>query len=113
MIGRNDNHRRKFGGFVQWFDILFIMVLCFLTLLSTMLMRGKVLVGAGSTQGLDYSFGWLSFLLVFLFLAGYLIYMIIHSERELKEMVNHVYREKNDEQIITSDKESKGEKEVH
>ena len=37
--------------------VLFIMALCFLTLLSTMLLRGKVLVGEGEASNLDYSFG--------------------------------------------------------
>jgi Na+/H+ antiporter NhaC len=112
MTGQPDVHRKKCSLFVQWFDILFIMVLCFLTLLSTMLMRGKVLVGSGTTEGLDYSFGWLSFALVLLFLIAYLIYMIMHSERELREMINHVYSGKTDCENIIDNEQSGIEKET-
>jgi Na+/H+ antiporter NhaC len=82
---------RKIHFFIQWFDILFIMALCFLTLLTTMLMRGKVLVGNGSSAGLDYTFGFGSCTLVVLLFVVYLRYMLTHSEGELKDMVRHVY----------------------
>jgi hypothetical protein len=79
---------------VQIFDILFIMVLCFVTLWATMKLRGKVLVGSGEGQGgLDYAFHPWSFGLVVLIFLVYLGFMLRHSERELKEMVEHVYGE--------------------
>ena len=86
-----DAPRKRFHRFVQWFDALFMMVLCFVTLLATMLLRGKVLVGEGATSGLDYSFGYTSCILVLLLFGVYIVYMLVHSERELKDMVNHVY----------------------
>jgi hypothetical protein len=76
---------------VQWFDIMFVMVLCFLTLLATMLLRGKVLAGEGDSQGLDYTFSAATFALVAGGLAVYMWYTLTHSQRELKDMVNHVY----------------------
>ena len=79
---------------VHWFDVLFIMALCFLTLLSTMLLRGKVLVGTGEASNLDYSIGAVSCIGLALVFIAYFRYMLVHSERELKEMVNHVYGEK-------------------
>jgi hypothetical protein len=85
---------RKASVFVQWFDVLFIMVLCFLTLMSTMLLRGKVLVGSGSSNGLDYSFSAVTFSIVAVFGVIYLWYLLTHSNRELQDMVDHVYRER-------------------
>lgn len=79
---------------VHWFDVLFIMALCFLTLLTTMLLRGKVIVGDGGPSKLDYTFGIGSCALVALVFAAYFWYMLTHSDRELKEMVDHVYGEK-------------------
>jgi hypothetical protein len=72
------------------------MALCFLTLLTTMLLRGKVLVGDGAASGLDYSVGLGSCVLVILTFGVYVWYMLSHSERELKDMVNHVYGPKPD-----------------
>jgi hypothetical protein len=82
---------RKAGPFVQWFDVLFIMVLCFVTLMTTMLLRGKVLVGSGESSGLDYSFKPVAFFAVAIFGAIYLRYLLVHSDRELKDMIDHVY----------------------
>ena len=91
-----DAPRQRFHRFVQWFDTLFMMGLCFVTLLATMLLRGKVLVGEGAGSGLDYSFGFGSCILVLLLFGVYIVYMLVHSERELKDMVNHVYGPKPD-----------------
>ena len=82
---------KRFRAFVQWFDTLFIMALCFVTLLVTMLLRGKVLVGNGAASVLDYSVGIGSCMLVLVTFAVYVCYMLRHSERELRDMVNHVY----------------------
>jgi ABC-type sulfate transport system permease component len=81
---------------IQWFDTLFIMALCFLTLLSTILLRGPVLSGEGSDTAVDYSFGIGSCALVVVMFGVYVWYMLTRSERELKEMVNHVYGPKPD-----------------
>jgi len=86
------NASRKPNFFVQVFDVCFIMALCFATLLATMLLRGKVLVGdADSVQGLDLSFRWASFLVIAAIFGFYIWYMLRHSERELKDIVKHVY----------------------
>ena len=78
---------------VQCFDVCFIMALCFATLLATMLLRGKVLVGDGSTQGVDLSFRWSSFLVIAGVFVCYIWYMLRHSERELRDIIKHVYNE--------------------
>ena len=77
--------------FMEIFDVLFIMVLCFATLLSTMLARGKVLVGSGSGGGMAYNFSAWTFLLTFLGLAAYLAFVIPQSNRELGEIVESLY----------------------
>ena len=54
-------------------------------------MTNKVLAGEGSSGGLDYTFSLGTFMLMAGGLAVYIGYTLIHSERELKDMVNHVY----------------------
>jgi len=88
--------RSKFNVLVELFDILFVMLLCFATLLATMLMRGKVIVGSGSGGGLSYNFNIASFTFTALFLLVYLFYIIRHSGKELKSFYSiHYDRKKN------------------
>lgn len=77
--------------FMEVFDVLFIMILCFATLLTTMLMRGKVLVGSGSGGGMTYTFSAATFLLTFLGMGTYLAIVIPQSNRELGEIVEGLY----------------------
>jgi Na+/H+ antiporter NhaC len=104
--------KRKSSLLVQWFDVVFIMALCFVTLLATMLVRGKVLVGSGTSNGLDYSFSLITFAVVVAIFVAYIWYLLSHSDRELKEMVKHVYdehegdEESGDETAQTKSKES-------
>ncbi len=86
--------------FMEIFDVLFIMILCFATLLSTMLMRGKVLVGSGSGGGMVYAFSIGTFLLTFLGLGVYLAVVIPRSDRELGEIVEMHYGGKEEEPVI-------------
>ncbi|MFA5863325.1 MAG: hypothetical protein WC975_01410 [Phycisphaerae bacterium] len=104
MIKSEKKQEKETHALVQWFDVLFVMVLCFVTLLGTMLLRGKVLVGSGSGQGLDYSFSLPMFLIVGVVFALYLSYMLSHSDRELKEMVDHVYG--TEEKTVEDEKEA-------
>ncbi|HBW37636.1 hypothetical protein [Desulfosporosinus sp. BICA1-9] len=78
---------------MEVFDVMFIMVLCFVILLSTMLMRGKVLVGSGSTGGMDYSFNLPIFLMLVSALGIYLFYVFSSSNKELKAMISYLYKE--------------------
>jgi len=80
--------------FTEVIDVIFIMALCFTTLLSTMLMRGKVLIGQGEAGGLNYAFDLLTFSITFGALAGYSLYIIQKSNRELGQMVVQVYGDK-------------------
>jgi len=86
MSGKTGKNR-----FMEIFDVLFIMLLCFATLLSTMLTRGKVLVGSGSGGGMAYTFSAWTFLLTFLGLGVYLAFVVPQSNRELGEIVESLY----------------------
>ena len=83
--------KTKNNLWVEIFDVMFIMVLCFVILLTTMLMRGKVLVGSGSTGGIDYSFNLLIFLVLVLALGIYMFYVLSRSNKELKAMIKYLY----------------------
>lgn len=78
---------------MEVFDVMFIMVLCFVILLTTMLMRGKVLVGSGATGGIDYSFNLPIFMLIVVALGTYMFYVISRSDKELKAMIKYRYDE--------------------
>jgi hypothetical protein len=74
------------------FDVMFVMILCFATLLTTMLMQGGLLVG-GDGSGLDYSFNLLTFSVTFGGLFLYMIYVLRSSDKELKAMIKEKYKE--------------------
>lgn len=78
---------------MEVFDVMFIMLLCFVILLTTMLMRGKVLVGSGTTGGIDYSFNLPIFMMIVIALGAYLFYVISMSDKELKAMIKYSYDE--------------------
>ena len=83
--------KKKNNLFMGIFDVLFIMILCFATLLTTMLMQGGVLVGGDGTAGMNYTFGGLSFSAVVLGFGLYLFYILPHSDKELREMIKKLY----------------------
>ncbi len=94
MILNADKQKKPVNSpLMEVFDVMFIMLLCFVILLTTMLMRGKVLVGSGSTGGMDYSFNLPIFLMLVLALAIYLVYVFSSSNKELKAMINNLYSE--------------------
>ncbi|MBC3887715.1 hypothetical protein GH810_05270 [Acetobacterium paludosum] len=77
------NERKRIGK--EIFDSLFIMILCFSTLLSAMLLKNK------SMTGIDYTIYSKTFFVTVLGLIAYLVYMINRSERGLKAMIQVVY----------------------
>lgn len=70
------------------FDILFIMILCFATLLSAMLIKGD------SPIRMEYVIRPGTFLLTLGAVAGYMWYVARESKKGLREMVAKVYGEK-------------------
>lgn len=93
MSGVEKRKKPENSGLMEVFDVMFIMLLCFVILLTTMLMRGKVLVGSGSTGGIDYSFNLPIFMLILVALGTYMFYVISRSDKELKAMIKHSYDE--------------------
>ncbi len=73
------------------FDVLFILVLCFATLLTTMVLRGQVIVGSGGSEGFEYTFNPLLFIITFSALGLYLFYILPQSNKELRSMINRIY----------------------
>jgi hypothetical protein len=85
--------KKKEHIIMQIIDVFFVMILCFATLLSTMLMQGKVLVGAGDVIGkIQYSFNAITFLTVAAILIFYTVFVYITSDKELKDMIKFLYR---------------------
>jgi len=93
LKGAENQKKHKNSLWMEVFDVIFIMVLCFVILLTTMLMRGKVLVGSGSTGGIDYSFNLPIFIIIVVALGSYMFYVISRSNKELKTMVKNNYDE--------------------
>lgn len=75
--------RKKIGK--EIFDSLFIMILCFSTLLSAMLLKNK------DMMGIDYTIYFKTFFVTISGLIAYLVYMINRSERGLKAMIQLVF----------------------
>ena len=71
------------------FDIMFIMILCFATLLATMLLQGGLLVGG---DGIDYQFDLASFALTFGALIVYFAFILKVGHKELKVLIDKVYK---------------------
>jgi hypothetical protein len=80
------------------FDTLFIMMLCFATLLTTMVLQGGVIVGGEG--GLSYIIKWPSFILTMGGVALYTIYILKESDKELKKMISFIYEDKTKERSV-------------
>jgi hypothetical protein len=74
------------------FDTLFIMMLCFATLLTTMVLQGGVIVGGEG--GLSYIIKWPSFILTMGLVLLYIVYTLKESDKELKKMISFIYESK-------------------
>ncbi len=73
--------------FIAVLDILFIMILCFITLLSAMLMQGEVI------GGMKYSINITTFAITILGLGIYLCFILPQSDKGLKVMIQQLYGE--------------------
>lgn len=91
-------HQRESFGFMMWFDILFIMGLCYISLLLPILLRGTVLVGSGQGSGMDYSLNPPLLIAVLITTCGFLYYAVIGGNKKMREMYNLVYGEKEENQ---------------
>ncbi len=84
--------------FTMIFDVLFILILCYISLLIPILMRGKVLVGGGDGGGMEYVFTWTSLILCLGAAVIFGYFLLAHSEKELKTLIDNVYGKKEESQ---------------
>ena len=67
------------------FDTFFILIICFATLLSAMVMKGKVV------SGMEYSIHPIAFAITIAGLLLYLFLIMTQSDKELKDMIKKLY----------------------
>jgi mannose/fructose/N-acetylgalactosamine-specific phosphotransferase system component IID len=85
MIEMDDEKNKKSNLFQEIFDALFIMIICFATLLTAMLMKGR-------TVGTSVYIVHITTLAVTVFGLGvYLYFVLRRSEKELKGIVSDLY----------------------
>jgi len=83
-----DKKKGKKNLWIELMDSMFIMVLCFATLLTAMLMSGK------SSGELNYAIDFKTLGIVVTSLLVYLIYILYQSDKELKSMIKSLYCDK-------------------
>ncbi len=81
----NQIRDKKTNIFMMIFDTMFIMVLCFATLLTAMLMKGD------SIGGLDYHINCLTFGIMVIALMIYILLLVTNSEKGLRSMIKTIY----------------------
>ncbi len=72
-------------------DIFFVMVLCFIVLMITMFFQNA---GGGVDASEGYQIVPATAILVAALLAGYLIFLVKQSKKELKEIIDLSYEDK-------------------
>lgn len=88
-----NNKNKKTNIIVGIFDSMFIMILCFATLLSAMLVQNN------SVSGLNYIINFKTLIITFLGLVIYLTFMLSQSQKGLKSMINHIYINENNKEV--------------
>lgn len=77
--------KAKKSWLIELADSLFIMILCFATLLTAMLLT------TGIKEGMDYTIKPISFAVIIISLVIYLAFVLHNSEKELKTMIHILY----------------------
>lgn len=80
-----EKQKGKKNFWIELMDSMFIMVLCFATLLTAMLMSGK------SSGALNYGIDFKTLGIVIVSLGIYLAYILYQSDRELRSMIQNLY----------------------
>ena len=88
----NNNKDKKTKLLVEIFDSMFIMILCFATLLTAMLMQGN-------TGELRYVVNYKTLIIAVIGLVVYLAFVLSQSDKGLKAMINHIYRNKENNEV--------------
>lgn len=85
-----ENETNKKSGLLQEiFDSLFIMIICFATLLTAMLLKGKTVGVAGYVVDIP------TLAIAVAGLVIYLMFILKKSDKELKDIMAERYRDKN------------------
>ena len=84
----NSDNNTKSGVFQEIFDSVFIMIICFATLLSAMLLKGKTVGVAGYVVDIP------TLAIAVAGLVIYLMFILKKSDKELKDIMAERYRDK-------------------
>lgn len=86
-----EQKKNKAGIAMEIFDTMVIMVLCFGTLFSAMILKG------GTIEELKYNIDFPTFSITILLLLVYLSYVLFQSEKGLRAVINLIYPARNTE----------------
>jgi uncharacterized BrkB/YihY/UPF0761 family membrane protein len=95
---------KKKSLFVKIFDIFFIMILCFLTLLTTMIIKGAGIFG-NVVGGNIYSIEIITFSVTVICFFAYLFFIIPNSNKELRKMIHSLYDNEDKTEKVDNEKE--------
>jgi len=87
--------KKKGNIFLEIFDAMFIMLLCFGTLLSAMLMQMNAAVG------MKYHLNYITFGIMLICLMIYIFLVLTHSEKGLKRIIKIIYADNESHQKNT------------
>lgn len=91
-------HQRESSGIFKFFDIVFILILCYISLLLPIILRGTVLVGSGEASGMNYDLNPPLLAAVLISAIGYVVFMLRNSDREMRKVYNRVYGPKEEKE---------------
>jgi protein-S-isoprenylcysteine O-methyltransferase Ste14 len=80
--------RKKKYILMEIFDTFFILIICFATLLSAMLMKGN------AASGMRYIINPATFIITIAGLLLYFLYVLFQSNKELKAMIKKLFDKK-------------------
>ncbi|MBK5261703.1 MAG: hypothetical protein JJE17_03905 [Peptostreptococcaceae bacterium] len=83
-----EKNKKKKSLWGELMDSIFIMILCFATLLTAMLMASKL------DREMNYVIDFKTLGVVVAGLVTYLVYVLYNSDKELKEMIHQLYQDK-------------------
>lgn len=80
---------KKSNVLLEIFDVLFIMLLCFGTLLTAVIME------KGEAGGTNYSIHFTTFAVIVMVVVLYLCFILSQSDKGLRAMIHQLYGEEN------------------
>ncbi len=91
MENKKNKINKKNNIILEIFDSMFIMILCFATLLSAMLMQSE-------DAKISYIINYKTLFITFIGLAVYLTFMLSQSQKGLNSMIKHIYKNESSEE---------------